>query len=128
MDDTPLKLIPIPANLGDEVYDAVAELRRQAELWGEQNHPLIGADYEAQRSLIVASYKNEALRQKYETNLSAKNGTIGWDEILLEEVFELVSEEDPDNQYTEAVQVAAVALNIAGSIRRRQAKGADSAA
>lgn len=109
-----------------ELAAAEQELRRQAELWGEQNHPLIPCvtDLGEPADSVRARYEDGANRWKEYNDRSVRYDRLGWHGILLEEVFELLSEEDPDKQYTEAIQVAAVALNIAGSIRRKKAKEA----
>lgn len=105
-----------PPAVHDTVGDVIAERIAQDFRWGEQNHPLIreqSASW-AQRKL----YEAEANHYKGLNDYLAAKGLLGWDSILLEEVFEALSEEDPDNQYTELIQVAAVALNAAQSIRR----------
>ncbi|MGL5825583.1 MAG: hypothetical protein ACRCYU_12350 [Nocardioides sp.] len=45
-------------------------------------------------------------------------GTMGWDTILQEEVFEALSESNPEKAVAELIQVAAVAVAAADSLRR----------
>jgi hypothetical protein len=42
-----------------------------------------------------------------------KRGPITWDVVLLEEVYEALTERKPDRQVEELIQVAAVALAMA---------------
>lgn len=101
-----------------ELGQAEKELNRQDELWGDQSHL---PDVEPVSSGWVQRlvYKNLADGWKETNAQRVADGTIAWDGILLEEVFEALSEEDPVKQYEEFVQVAAVALQWAGAIRRR---------
>lgn len=78
--------------------------------WGVQTHP---------------SYRGETARRQYRQNelhfkqvwdAQNREGARTWDVILLEEVYEAVAEEDPDNRIYELVQVAAMALAEAESI------------
>jgi hypothetical protein len=50
----------------------------------------------------------------------AKMGKMTWRAILAEEVAELFNTASDEEAYTEAVQVAAVAVAMAESIRRRR--------
>lgn len=91
--------------------DVVTERQRQDEMWGDQNHysdgtdPMFEIDREAARSLC---------------NAEARKGETNWTSILLEEVFEAVSEyEDTDKLRAELIQVAAVSVAWIESIDRR---------
>lgn len=103
----------------EEVFAAVrAERERQENLWGEQNHPSQGgslpADWRKQYGLNAAKWKSiNDERVHY--------GQLGWDGILLEEVFEALAEEDPEKLRAELVQSMAVILNWLECIERRAA-------
>jgi DNA mismatch repair ATPase MutL len=93
----------------------IEELRRQDEKWGEQNHPLIGGfDPELQREEFEA-YESEL---KEVNDLRVEFGTMGWDSILLEEVYEALAATEKAEQITELVQVAAVAIQAAMALER----------
>lgn len=87
------------------VLDHIArERERQIEKWGEQHH----ADGTGSRGYEVAAHQ-----YKRSNDLIAAGDMIGsperWDFILLEEVYEALSETDRLKLRTELVQVAAVA-------------------
>lgn len=105
---------PNPLNV---VLDGVREeVGRQDERWGEQNHPLHGGEVPAK---AVDAYSLRADSWKAINAERAEAGRLGWDGILLEEVFEALAEDEPVKQLAELEQVAAVATNAAISIRRR---------
>jgi hypothetical protein len=54
------------------------------------------------------------------TEEAAREGTLSWSAILLEEVYEAMAESDPDKLYAELIQVAAVAVSWAETIKARQ--------
>jgi hypothetical protein len=91
------------------------ELQRQDELWGEQNHPFIGGTY---GRVPASDYEWAAEYWKVANANRVEQGSLGWDGILLAEVYEALSEADPEKQVEELVQVAAVAINMALSIKR----------
>lgn len=103
-----------------ELQSAEEEMGRQVDLWGEQNHPDIYPMCEGIRRL---GFEFEADGWKAKNAERAGAGTLSWDGILLEEVYEALSAEDEDKMREELVQVAAVALTWAGAIRRRQNGG-----
>jgi len=94
-----------------EVEKAVAEMFRQDERWGEQNHP------DGTSRLYYGVLADSARRM---CDRRATAGTVTWADILREEFYEAVSEEDSDRLYEELIQVAAVAMQWAGAIRRRE--------
>lgn len=100
-----------------ELCECEAELTRQDQKWGEQNHPDL-ASYER-----FQNYASLADSWKRVNDGRAKSGTLSWSGILFEEVYEALAEEDPDKRAVELVQVAAVALQWAESIRRKKAQG-----
>jgi hypothetical protein len=95
----------------DQVWD---ERRRQDDKWGEQNHPDIGP-----RSHADPYPPEEADDWKERNTDRAADGTLSWDGILLEEVYEALSELDPAKLRAELVQVAAVAVAWIEAIDRR---------
>lgn len=91
---------------------------RQDNLWGEQNHPDLATKWpDADR----ASYRSEAEYWKRENAYRVSTDDVAWDGILLEEVFEALSEKDPQLLREELIQVAAVATAWAEAIDRRLA-------
>ena len=96
------------------IYELIEEeVKRQQDLWGEQNHPdvpeLNGWDWEA-----------KAYSWKQENALRNTTGKLAWDGNLLEEVYEALAESDPEKLKTELVQVAAVAVTWIKCIERRK--------
>lgn len=109
----------------DPIADIRAERARQDEKWGEQNHPDgtgptvypllidVGMDVE----VLPADHLAEAFT--FATDRNAKQRTVTWRDILLEEVFEALAEDDLEKLRTELIQVAAVASQWAEAIDRR---------
>lgn len=93
------------------------ELEAQYVKWGEQNHPLQGG---AIPGGSLNHYREQ--RHKWTTicEQRTKSGVLGWDAILLEEVFEALSETDTDKAIAELVQVAAVAAQAILSLERNR--------
>lgn len=102
-------------NIADEV---AAEIARQNERWGVQNHPngtgprvrWMGADGP------TAASTAEAMRDWCDAQHKRGEGT--WMDILLEEVFEALAESNPARLRAELIQVAAVAQQWAAAIDR----------
>lgn len=90
--------------------EAEAELERQNEVWGEQNHP--DGTGEPGDRLFADMARRDA-------DTAHENGALTWRHILTEEFFEAVAEEDGDNLREELIQVAAVALQWVSAIDRR---------
>ena len=96
----------------DEVLDdAREELYRQLEKWGVQNHP----DGTGMTGDIA-----RADSARYLADFAAEKGSLTWRDILTEEVYEALAEEDPVRLREELIQVAAVALQWADAIDRRE--------
>ncbi len=92
--------------------EVMHERRRQHKKWGEQNHPSgTGPDVEI---VVSEGHRQPAWiadkNAKVYTDVAAKDGTLTWRHILLEEVFEALAEDDPAALRTELQQVAAVAV------------------
>lgn len=94
--------------------DVWAEREAQDAKWGEQNHPVHSWERDA------SGYDWRADFWKVENDWQVKNGALGWDGILLEEVYEALAETDPDKQIEELIQVAAVAVAAIESIQRNR--------
>jgi hypothetical protein len=90
-------------------------LERMAHIanWGEQAHESYKGESDRR--------KYERLAQHYKAIWDAQNAAdaIGWDVVLLEEVYEALSEIDPEKRKYELIQVAAVALAEIESIDAR---------
>jgi hypothetical protein len=93
-----------------------AERKQQDEQWGEQNHPLVGG---SDPELSRAHYEGRATAWKNANGFRAKWDNMGWDSILIEEVYEALAEEDEQKARAELIQVAAVALTVVEAIDRR---------
>lgn len=92
------------------------ERERQDAKWGEQNHPVTT---ETRRK----SCANTASYFKAMCDLATQRREVTWADIILEEVFEALSEEDPDKQIEELTQVAAVAVSMMECIKRNRKRG-----
>jgi hypothetical protein len=92
--------------------EVAQEMDRQYDKWGEQNHPMCD-EYNSE-----SGYARLAEIYKAANDALATKGTISWDGILLEEVFEAFAEINPKDQYDEMNQVAAVAETIKECLRR----------
>lgn len=103
--------------ISDEIIEEAA---RQEELWGERNYPMVasGIDDNPEDDLWFYGYRAEYWRRRNDTRRA--QGQIAWDGILLEEVFEALSETDPVKRERELVQVAAVCLSMILSSRRER--------
>jgi hypothetical protein len=89
------------------------ERQRQDVLWGEQNHP--------DRLGHMSSHAARAEVLKQVNARRVRSGTLCWDGILLEEVYEALAETDPGLLRAELIQVAAVAAGWVEAIDRRAA-------
>jgi hypothetical protein len=86
------------------------ERRRQEEKWGEQNHPMLGVPFTKEGMIrMQRAYK--------QLNDSGKD--CNWFQILMEEVYETFSETEPEKQMEEAVQAAAVMVQIIEYLGRK---------
>ena len=114
--------------------EVLAERDRQDGKWGEQNHPdgtgpdatPLG-DFTWRRAfqdgkahtLDGTSAKTLAACAKEVTDVAAKQGNVTWADILGEEHFEALAEDDPAKLRAELIQVAAVAIQWVAAIDRR---------
>ena len=98
------------------ICDEIADERlRQVERWGQQDHPSIGS--EGDRKLFAQRADHWKAINDARVGLEC----LTWDGILLEEVYEALSEEDDILRREELVQVAAVAAAEIEAIDRRLA-------
>lgn len=114
----PAKPEPIKSELDLILEGVEVEVAAQEEQWGEQLHPLNGGVMEDKG---VTYYAERAAQWKAQNDRRVQIGAIGWDGILLEEVYEAISEADPAKQLIELEQVAAVAVNAIRSLKRQMA-------
>lgn len=108
--------------------EVITERERQDAKWGEQNHPNgtgpdsrpLRAEYgfNFMQGNVPAGLLAEAF--KGATDRHAILGTVTFADILLEEVFEALAEEDLDKLRVELVQVAAVAQQWVAKIDRQR--------
>lgn len=95
-----------------------AERERQLDRWGVQHHKDgTGGnwdDFEGQSFQTMANIAREAC------DSAAREGRVTWLHILLEEVFDVPAESDPEALTKELIQVAAVAVAWAEDIRSRK--------
>jgi hypothetical protein len=81
--------------------EVAAEREAQDEKWGEQNHPNgTGGD--------VRQFQADMARAI--TDAKSQVGTVTYSDILTEEFYEALAEDDPRKLRAELVQVAAVAV------------------
>lgn len=116
--------------------DVLNERVLQDLKWGEQNHPdgtaplrhpLYATDEYISGPIIQALAEDLATAAKTATNSRLNDGSVTWADVLLEEVFEALAEDDPEKLRTELIQVAAVAQQWVGAIDRRTANAHDEA-
>jgi hypothetical protein len=93
--------------------DVADERTRQDDRWGEQNHP---------DGTGAPEFGELADRAKQQYEDAARDGSVTWTNVLLEEVAEAFAESDPARLREELIQVAAVAVAWAECIDRREAK------
>lgn len=103
----------------EALVDAVeAECARQFEKWGEQNHPVHGGK---KPKAGVDEWYARSLAWKRNNDARVEAGTLGWDSILLEEVYEALAEVDSGAIEEEIVQVIAVCVSMLDSMKRQAA-------
>lgn len=106
--------------MGKVLREIAEERARQDAKWGEQNHPNGTGEHTTPVAEIVRGKGNAIVNYHYALGLAyqaktatdqhAKEGTVTYADILLEEVFEALAESDPAALRAELVQVAAVAV------------------
>lgn len=97
--------------MNDPVIEKVlAEVDRQVDMWGEQNHP-DGTSEGARQAADVA---------RLATQRAADDGTLTWSHIAIEELYEALAEEDVERLEGELVQTTAVLVSWLRHIARRR--------
>jgi len=105
--------------------EVAAERERQNAKWGEQNHPNGAAAGNVFFAAVMGRNKTYGNIEKYAkqtTDEHAAAGVVTFADILLEEVFEALAEEDPAKLRAELIQVAAVATQWVEAIDRKATK------
>lgn len=115
------RILPTPPSSTQYVLrEILAERQRQDQKWGEQNHPALGGiDPDHMRRV----YAENADHYKGENDQRVDTGKLGWDGILLEEVYEAFAEQDPRKIREEMIQVCAVACAVIESLDRNELGG-----
>lgn len=95
------------------VNELLSERERQFLLWGDQRHPDgTGGGFQHE----MAELATEACE------LAVELERLAWSDILLEEVYEALAEDDPTKLREELIQAAAVAAAWIYDIDRRAAE------
>lgn len=92
----------------DVLDDIATERRAQHEQWGDQVLPMGTGP----------GYADYACHYREVVTFRAEDGTLTYRDILLEEIFEALAEEDPMKLKDELIQVAAVAVKMVELINR----------
>lgn len=98
-------------------YDVKGEVYKQDEKWGPQSHPLVGGEYP---DLLINTYRECAEEWKARNDSRVRAGALGWDGILLEEVFEALECDNVEAACGELVQVMAVCAQMILDLRSRR--------
>jgi len=106
----------------DAIFDIANEIAderlSQVERWGQQDHPSFISELDRRRAA-----KSET-HWKQRNAARVADGSLTWDGILLEEVYEALAEDEPNLRRAELIQVAAVAAAEVESIDRLLAESA----
>jgi hypothetical protein len=88
------------------------ERNRQEAKWGPQSHPMFNPEHLS---------RNIALRKSYQDSCddATKEKKLTWEDILLEEVWEALSEESPYRQWEELIHVGAVVTSMLEDLHRK---------
>ncbi|ADJ47892.1 hypothetical protein AMES_6067 [Amycolatopsis mediterranei S699] len=110
---------PVASQTFTVLAEVSAERAHQDAKWGQQNHPDgTGPDVPLSiRRMLDAA--DAAFDARHQVESSAKAGTLTWLEILSEEFFGALAEDDPAALRAELVQVAATAVCWIEAIDRR---------
>jgi hypothetical protein len=102
---------PVPADTVAILESVIEERDRAMAKWGVQNHPDGTLDFQVGR--------NQRDRQRARVDQKHEEGTSNWYDILLEEVYEVMCEEDLVALDKELNQVMQVCLVWREDLRRR---------
>lgn len=98
----------------------LSERDDQEARWGQQDHPDLSGT-PATREVWRKQWRRELVETRGLESVQRYAGKLGWDLILLEEVYEALSEANEEKLEEELVQVAAVAVAWLEAIQRRRA-------
>ncbi len=101
------------SNILADLASVEAELFRQRNVWGEQDHEYLRDEFHKNAYTLLEDY--------YKSVYDEQSGEPTWDVILLEEVFEALSAATDEERIKELAQVAAVAVSMIGNLRRNNA-------
>lgn len=90
--------------------EVLGERESQIAQWGDQKHPLVFSESDRLR------FAKQADLWKQINAARVVEGSLTWDGILLEEVYEALGEANPDLGRAEFIQVSAVGQAIVESI------------
>ena len=110
MPSAPLRRLQMDEEIVQEIAE---EMGRQFELFGEQNHPAVFDDDQLKHWAMAADMWKRINTKRVE------DGTLSWDGIALEAVFETLGESDAVARIDECIQAAAVFATWALCERRR---------
>lgn len=106
-----------------KIYGEISEeIQNQLDKWGVQNHPSLNNSLLNQHPdhMTFAYEIPNASRVKSKVDFEAKEGTLTYAHIALEEFVEVVSEFDPVKRRQELVQLAAVCVSWISSMDRNE--------
>jgi hypothetical protein len=99
------------------ISEILAERKRQDELWGEQNHPIIArTHYDISKSEYYRIPEEKEIKVWF--NHKQRLGKLTYFDILLEEVVEVANCTNADDLRKELIQVAAVTVAMIESLER----------
>jgi hypothetical protein len=97
------------------VKDILEEREENQKRWGEQNYPMKSNDAGWNKHL-----KREAVQARDWCKFAFERGEGTWYNVLREEFCEVFAEDEPEKQYQELKQVAAVCIAAMEYIRRKK--------
>lgn len=107
--------------VNDVLGEVLCERLAQHLKWGRQDHPQGTGPVTHPLSSIPhpnAGAHAQARHFRRLADVRGANGRLTWADILLEETFEALAEDDPEKLRAELVQVAAVAVAMIESLDR----------
>jgi hypothetical protein len=111
--------IPDHATLDD--MKPIRDVRRLVDLlhdrYGREDLADVGGPEPAERREM---YRALLSRIRDDKITGRRDGNLGWDTLVLEEAYEVVTEQDDDARYIELIQLAAGAICWADAIKRRK--------
>jgi hypothetical protein len=94
-----------------------AERARQLAKFGDQRHPDLDPQADAEEQLNAYAFKADQWKEFNARR--ARDGRTAWDGILLEEVYEALAEFDPALLRAELIQISAVCAAWVSDLDRR---------